>query len=122
MSLVTLVCHVAVGFGTVTLYPGIIETPRYDQTEVRIVLDDDRLTDITVDGPYDKVFSYAAHGYALTSVRLADRLLLEVRGEGLNALRETLIVTDGGQLIWTQLGNADSLHASSASLFIATCE
>lgn len=122
MSLTTLLCHVTVGFGTVTLYPGIIETPRYDDTEVRIVLDGDRLTDITVNGPYDKQFSYVAHGYVLTSVRLADRLLLEVRGEGMNALRETLIVTDRGQLIWTQLGNADALRASSASLFIGTCE
>lgn len=122
MSLATLICHVTVGFGSVTLYPGIIETPRYQGAEVRILLDSDRLTDITVNGPYDKAFSYAAHQYVLASARLADRLLLEAKGEGLNAVRETLIVTDDGQLLWTQVSNADSLRASSASVFVGTCQ
>lgn len=122
MSTAALVCKIALGVGTVTLQPGIIQTPRYDGAEVRLEFDGARLADIRVNGPYDKDFSYVAHGLQLSSTRLADRVLIEARGEGLDAVRESMILTDLGQLIWTQLSNGDELRASSASLFVGQCE
>lgn len=120
--LTTLVCKIALGAASVTLQPGIIQTPRYDGAEVRLVFDGAALTDIVVDGPYDRHYSYAAHGFALSSVRLADRLLIDAKAEGLDAIRESMILTDGGQLIWVQIANADQLRASAGSLFIGSCK
>lgn len=118
----TLVCHISLGVGALTLVPGIVEVPRYKETEIRIELDGSKLVDIRVDGPFDRAYSYVEHGYALSSARLADRLLLEAKIEGLNAEREQLIITDAGQLIWTQIGNADELRTSSGSLFVGSCK
>lgn len=122
MSVTALVCSISVGVGAITLAPGIVQTPRYDGAEVRIELDGSHVTDITVNGPYDKAYSYAVNGLTITTVRLADRLLIDVRGEGLDALRESMVLTDAGQLIWVQIGNADQFRASSGSLFVGRCK
>ena len=121
-ALTTLVCKIAIGAASLTLHPQIIQTPRYDGAEVRLVFDGGQLTDIVVDGPYDRQYSYLAHGLVLTSVRLADRVLIDVRGEGLDATRESMILTDSGHLAWVQIANADQLRSSAGSLFIGACK
>lgn len=122
MSITALVCKIAVGVGTLTVAPGIVQTPRYDGAEVRIVMDGAKLVDVLVNGTWDKNYSYAAHGFKLTATRLADRVLLEASIEGLDVVRESLLLADSGSLLWTQLANADVLRASSASLFTGHCE
>ena len=114
----TLLCHVIAGVASVTMDPGMIESPRYDGARIEITIDD--TLDIRVNGTYDRNYSYAAHNIGLTATRLRDRWMLEA-SEG-DELRETIIITDTGQMMWTQLANADSVHASSASLFIGSCE
>lgn len=122
MSITALVCKVAVGVASLTIYPGVEQSPRYQGAEIRIEFDGGKLTDIRIDGPYDRDYSYAQHGVKLNATRLGDRWLLEARIDGkLDAEHEQMVITDSGQLLWVQVADDQRMHASSGSLFTGSC-
>jgi len=122
MSFTALVCKIAIGVGTVSVAPQLIETPRYEGAQIRIELNGDAIRDIWVTGPYDHDYGYVEHGLQLTSERSGGALLIEARAGGADFIRESLVLTDLGLLTWVQIANATQFHAHSASLFIGNCE
>lgn len=125
MSVAAFVCKIAVGAGSLTLAPGIVESPRYEGAEIRIQLEDGRLRDIEVNGPYDHEYSYAANGFRLTAQRSGAGWLLEARlggADGLDVVRESLVLTDVGRLVWVQFGTSEQLQAASGSVFSGHCD
>jgi hypothetical protein len=125
MSITALVCKIAVGAGSLTLAPGIVESPRYEGAEIRIELEDGQLRDITVNGPYDHAYSYAANGFRLTAQRSGAGWLLEARlggADGFDTIRESLALTDMGRLIWVQFATSEQLHSSAGSVFSGHCD
>jgi hypothetical protein len=117
----SLLCTITTGYGAITMSPGIVPTPRYDGARVEIILTDGTPTDIRVDGPYDRAYSYVAHGIRIQARRLGDSWLIDTRIEGEDAGRESLIIDAHGQLVWVQLANARQLRAASASVFAGRC-
>ncbi len=123
MSIAALVCKVAIGVGSVTALPGVVQSPRYDGAELRIEFTESgELADIMVTGPFDKAGSYRDQGLSLLAVRSDGVLVIEASLVGLNPIRETLLITSSGSLLWTQISHAQEVRASSASLFTGHCE
>lgn len=122
MSITALVCKVVLGVGALNVVPGFIQSPRYADTEVVIQFADDVPRDVVVTGPLDLGVRYSAAGMKLSALPLAGGWLIEVVYPGDSPERETLLIDNGGGLLWTQLGYAAEMHAASASLYRGTCE
>ena len=72
-ALLSLSCVIQAGSGSLTIIPGIIESPRYEHASVMIQMREDELMDIRVNGPWDRNWSYRDHGFALHAERSAGR-------------------------------------------------
>lgn len=68
-ALLVLSCVISEGSGSLNLMPGIIDSPRYQQTNITIQMTQTQLVDIRVDGPLDRNWSYREHGFALHADR-----------------------------------------------------
>lgn len=123
MNVTTLVCTIVQGYGAVTLYPGIVESSRYNETSITISLNGDAVQDVQVSGPFDRDFSYSLNGFKF-SLRIQDgskTITATAESEG-NFSKEVFTINDNGRLIWSQAAYADAFRAASASLYNGNCK
>lgn len=120
-ALLSLSCVIYAGSGSLTIVPGIVESPRYEHTSITIQMDEDQLLDIHVDGPWDRNWSYRDHGFALRADRSAGRWILSA-DSAKDLARETLVLEDTGRLLWSQVSDAPALKTAEVSIFSGACE
>lgn len=120
-GLLSLSCVIYAGSGSMTVMPGIVNSPRYEQTSIIIQMNEDELTDIRVNGPWDRNWSYREHGFTLHADRSAGRWILTADSRK-DLARETLILEDTGRLLWSQVADAPALNTAAVSIFSGSCE
>jgi hypothetical protein len=101
--------------------PGIVTSPRYEQTSITIQMSEAELLDIRVDGPLDKNWSYREHGFALQADRSGAHWILSAASTR-DLARETLILDDTGRLLWSQISDAPAFKTAAVSIFSGSCQ
>lgn len=121
MSIAALVCKVALGVGAVNIYPGVVESPRYDDTSIVIEFADGAPKDIVVNGPLDKMYRYSKAGIAVQSNKLGEGWAIDALAVD-GSVRERLVIDSKDGLYWTQASYADKLNVVAVSIFIGQCQ
>lgn len=114
-----LTCTVGLGVGTVSVLPGIVQTPRYDGATVQVDL---ATGNLVVSGPLDKGFDYAEHGYHTSIESFEGKWVITLASPSEDFDREHILILASGSLLWTSVSYATILNAAAASLYVGHCQ